>query len=155
MARRVTPLSVPDLDDTAGGDNSTGFWTLMSAGSWLNHGTDSIGATPGYFGPSEKLQMGWLDYKQVNYGKNAVVKLGPAERTGTLPQAILVNLPDKTIVTDYNTPHSGLFEWWGGSADNLNTTLSRTVDPDQGHDVGDDVRMGQVRHRGGLRPPLR
>ena len=44
------------------------------------------------------------------------------------PQAILVNLPDKTVVTDYNTPHSGAFEWWGGSADNLSTTLTRTVD---------------------------
>ncbi|HEX7535380.1 MAG TPA: immune inhibitor A domain-containing protein [Dermatophilaceae bacterium] len=120
-------LGLPDLYDTAGGDNGTGFWTLMSGGSWLNHGTDSIGTTPGYFGPWEKLQLGWLDYKQVNYGKNAVVKLGPADRAGKLPQALLVNLPDKTIVTNYNTPHSGASEWWGGSADDLNTTLTRTV----------------------------
>ncbi|HEY8652753.1 MAG TPA: immune inhibitor A domain-containing protein [Dermatophilaceae bacterium] len=121
-------LGLPDLYDTAGGDNGTGFWTLMSGGSWLNHGTDSIGTTPGYMGPWEKLQLGWLGYKQVNYGANAQVKLGPADRAGKTPQAILVNLPDKTVKTDYNTPHSGAFEWWGGSADNLNTTLSRTVD---------------------------
>src|SRR5665647_1249149 len=75
-------LGLPDLYDTAGGDNGTGFWTLMSAGSWLNHGTDSIGTTPGYMGPWEKLQLGWLDYKQVNYGANAQVKLGPADRAG-------------------------------------------------------------------------
>jgi len=123
-------LGLPDLYDTAGGDNGTGFWTLMSAGSWLNHGTDSIGTTPGYMGPWEKLQLGWLDYTQVNFGANTTVDLGPADRSGTstTPQAILVNLPDKTVKTDYNTPHSGAFEWWGGSADNLNTTLSRTVD---------------------------
>jgi len=121
-------LGLPDLYDTAGGDNGTGFWTLMSAGSWLNHGTDSIGTTPGYMGPWEKMQLGWLGYKQVNYGANAQVKLGPADRAGKTPQAILVNLPDKTIKTDYNTPHSGDFEWWGGSADNLNTKLTRTVD---------------------------
>jgi immune inhibitor A len=121
-------LGLPDLYDTAGGDNGTGFWTLMSAGSWLNHGTDSIGTTPGYMGAWEKLQLGWLDYKQLNYGTNAKVKLGPADRAGTLPQAVLVNLPDKTVVTDYNLPHSGAFEWWGGSADGLNTTLTRTVD---------------------------
>jgi immune inhibitor A len=121
-------LGLPDLYDTAGGDNGTGFWTLMSGGSWLNHGTDSIGTTPGYMGPWEKLQLNWLDYKQVNYGVNAVVKLGPADRAGTLPQAILVNLPNKTIVTTYNTPHSPAFEWWGGSADDLNTTLTRPVD---------------------------
>ena len=121
-------LGLPDLYDTAGGDNGTGFWTLMSGGSWLNHGTDSIGTTPGYMGPWEKLQLGWLDYKQVNHGTNTQVKLGPADRTGTMPQAILVNLPDKTVVTDYNTPHSAATEWWGGAADNLKTTLTRTVD---------------------------
>jgi immune inhibitor A len=121
-------LGLPDLYDTAGGDNGTGFWTLMSGGSWLNHGAYSIGTTPGYLGPWEKLQLGWLDYRQVNHGTAAQVRLGPADRTGALPQAILVNLPDKTVVTDYNTPHSGAFEWWGGSADSLSNTLSRTVD---------------------------
>ena len=55
-------LGLPDLYDTAGGDNGTAFWTLMSGGSWLNHGKDSIGTTPGYMGPWEKLQLGWLDY---------------------------------------------------------------------------------------------
>src|SRR5665648_33647 len=53
---------------------------------------------------------------------------GPADRAGKSPQAILVNLPDKTVTTDYNTPISGAFAWWGGSAANLNTTLTRTVD---------------------------
>jgi len=61
-------LGLPDLYDTAGGDNGTGFWTLMSGGSWSNHGTDSIGTTPGYMGPWEKLQLGWLGYTQVNQG---------------------------------------------------------------------------------------
>ncbi len=123
-------LGLPDLYDTAGGDNGTGFWTLMSGGSWLNHGTDSIGTTPGYMGPWEKLQLGWLDYKQVDYGADTKVNLGPADRTtgSSSAQAILVNLPDKTVVTDYNKPHSGAFEWWGGSADGLQNTLTRTVD---------------------------
>ena len=122
-------LGLPDLYDTAGGDNGTAFWTLMSSGSWLNHGTDSIGTTPGYMGPWEKLQLGWLDYQQVRFGTNVAVNLGPADRTtGKSPQAILVNLPDKTVVTEYNTPHSGAFEWWGGEADNLQNTLTRTVD---------------------------
>ena len=135
-------LGLPDLYDTAGGDNGTGFWTLMSGGSWLNHGTDSIGTTPGYMGPWEKLQLGWLDYKQVNYGTNAKVNLGPADRTGTLPQAILVNLPDKTVVTDYNTPHSGASEWWGGSADNLEHHADPHGRPDHRHDVGDACPRG-------------
>ncbi|NYG08209.1 immune inhibitor A [Phycicoccus badiiscoriae] len=123
-------LGLPDLYDTNGGDNGTGFWTLMSGGSWLNHGTDSIGSTPGYMGPWEKLQLGWLDYKVVPYGKDMTVKLGPADQPAKTSayQALIATLPDKTVTTDYNTPHSGSYEWWGGSGDNLNTTLTRAVD---------------------------
>ena len=122
-------LGLPDLYDTAGGDNGTAFWTLMSGGSWMNHGKDSIGTTPGYMGAWEKLQLGWLDFQQVEYGFDRNVKIGPADRdSALLPQALLVNLPDKTVKTDYNTPHSGSFEWWGGSADGLNSTLARPVD---------------------------
>jgi len=122
-------LGLPDLYDTRGGDNGTGHWTLMSAGSWLGDGTVDIGSKPGYMGPWEKLQLGWLDVKTVHHGTNTRVKLGPADRDGrNTPQAIAVNLPDKKVRTDYNTPHSGTGEWWSGSDDDLNTTLSRTVD---------------------------
>ncbi|MGW5238101.1 immune inhibitor A domain-containing protein [Monashia sp. NPDC004114] len=122
-------LGLPDLYDTAGGDNGTGFWTLMSGGSWLNHGTDSIGTTPGYMGPWEKLQLGWLDYKTVPFGTDMTVKLGPADKvSNTNYQALVVPLPARTVKTAYNTPHSGSAEWWGGSADNLNTTMTRTLD---------------------------
>ena len=61
-------LGLPDFYDTAGGENSTGFWTLMSSGSWLNKGEDDIGTTPNHMGPWEKLQLGWLDYSVVNPG---------------------------------------------------------------------------------------
>ncbi|GAB3447042.1 immune inhibitor A [Phycicoccus ginsengisoli] len=123
-------LGLPDLYDTQGGDNGTGFWTLMSGGSWLNHGTDSIGTTPGYMGPWEKLQLGWLDYKVVPYGQDATVKLGPADKPASRSdyQALITTLPDKTVTTDYNTPHGGSMEWWGGANDSLNNTLTRTVD---------------------------
>ena len=122
-------LGLPDLYDTAGGDNGTGFWTLMSAGSWLNHGTDSIGTTPGYMGAWEKLQLGWLDYKVVPFGQDATVKVGPAgQDVQTNSQAVVVTLPDKTTTTVYNTPHSGKAEWWSGSSDNLKATLTRSVD---------------------------
>jgi len=122
-------LGLPDLYDTQGGDNGTGFWTLMSGGSWLNHGTDSIGTTPGYMGAWEKLQLGWLDYKSVPFGQDTTVKIGPSGADQqTNSQAILVNLPDKTVAHDYNTPHSGQGEWWGGAGDGLNSTLTRTVD---------------------------
>ena len=122
-------LGLPDLYDTAGGDNTTGFWTLMSGGSWLNHGTDSIGTTPGYMGPWEKLMLGWLDYQVVKHGADTTVKLGPADLdASTNKQAVVVTLPEKTVTTTYNTPHSGSSEWWSGSADDLQNTLTRSVD---------------------------
>ncbi|MEO7268879.1 MAG: immune inhibitor A domain-containing protein [Knoellia sp.] len=119
-------LGLPDYYDTVGGDNGTGFWTLMSGGSWLNHGKDSIGSTPGYMGPLEKLQLGWLDYGIAN--TNGKYKLGPADLDGNnTPQAIAVPLPDKRVVTKYNTPHSGAAEWWSGSGDDLKNSITRDV----------------------------
>ena len=122
-------LGLPDLYDTAGGDNGTGFWTLMSGGSWLNDGTEDIGSSPGYMGAWEKLQLGWLDVETVKQGQKVNLDLGPADRDHkALPQAAAVLLPEETVTTDYNTPHSGEFEWWSGSADNLNNTLTREID---------------------------
>ena len=149
-------LGLPDLYDTAGGDNGTGFWTLMSAGSWLNHGTDSIGTTPGYMGAWEKLQLGWLDYKVVPFGQESTVKVGPAgQDVKTNSQAVVVTLPDKSTTTVYNTPHSGKAEWWSGSSDNRIATLSRSVDLTGADDLGRAHRVGPGGHRGGLRLPLR
>ncbi|GAB4046158.1 immune inhibitor A domain-containing protein [Catellatospora paridis] len=121
-------LGLPDLYDTAGGDNGTGFWTVMSGGSWLNHDPNSIGTSPGYMGPWEKLFLGWLDYVTVKDGKTKMVSLGSAATPQGLPQAALVELPEQVITTNYNTPFSGSFEWWSGSGDDLNNTLTRTVD---------------------------
>lgn len=122
-------LGLPDLYDTAGGDNGTGFWTLMSAGSWLNHGYDAIGTTPGYMGVWEKLQLGWLNYRTVPYGQDMTVNLGPADRAShTGYQALVVPLPKRTVTTYRNDPHSGTAEWWSGYGDNLNSTMSRSID---------------------------
>ncbi|MFI5841389.1 immune inhibitor A domain-containing protein [Catenuloplanes sp. NPDC051500] len=122
-------LGLPDLYDTQGGDNGTGFWTLMSGGSWLSHDPNNIGSTPGYMGAWEKLFLGWLDYTTVKPGQKKTVVLGQAaDAKGPLPQAVVVPLPDQTVVTEYNTPHSGSYEWWSGSANDLNTMLTRTLD---------------------------
>ena len=122
-------LGLPDLYDTAGGDNGTAFWTLMSGGSWLNRGGDSIGTTPGYMGPWEKLQLGWLDHRVVPFGQDMTVTLGAADRaTNTDYQALVVPLPERTVTTVRNTPHSGAAEWWSGYGDDMTSTLSRSVD---------------------------
>ncbi|SCL37619.1 immune inhibitor A [Micromonospora pallida] len=123
-------LGLPDYYDTAGGDNGVGFWSVMASGSWLSHGTDDIGSTPGYMDPYSKLFLGWLNYSTVEYGQGTTqVTLGPAgDNNGPKAQAVVVNLPPQTQTTSYNTPYGGSYEWWGGSADDLNTTLARTLD---------------------------
>ncbi len=102
-------LGLPDLYDTAGGDNGTAFWTLMSGGSWLNRGTDSIGTTPGYMGPWEKLQLGWLDYKvgALRHRHDGQARPGrPVHARRTL-QALVVPLPERTVTTDAQHPALG------------------------------------------------
>ncbi|GAB3415102.1 immune inhibitor A domain-containing protein [Flindersiella endophytica] len=120
-------LGLPDLYDTNAGQNGTGFWTIMSSGSWLNHGTDTIGTTPDYMGAWEKLMLGWLDYEVVSPDEDSTTVLGTAAGGQGMPQALVVPLPKEEITTEYNTPFSGSYEWWGGSADNLNTALRRTI----------------------------
>lgn len=122
-------LGLDDYYDTAGGDNSTAFWTLMSGGSWMNYGGNAIGTVPTYMGPHEKLLLGWLDFKVIPYGQSQTVNLGPSAKDAQhLPQALLVQLPEKTVTTEYTTPHSGSMQWWGGSADSLQNTMSRPID---------------------------
>ncbi|KGN38479.1 protease [Knoellia subterranea KCTC 19937] len=87
-------LGLPDLYDTSGGENGTGFWTLMSSGSWLGHGQDSIGTTPNHMGAWEKLQLGWLDYVTVPHDAvDVAVMLGPSAHATKKQQALVVTLP--------------------------------------------------------------
>ncbi|WP_442859116.1 immune inhibitor A domain-containing protein [Arthrobacter sp. CAN_A2] len=86
-------LGLPDLYDTSGGENGTGFWSLMSSGSWLGHGNGSIGTTPNHMGAWEKLQLGWLDYEVATAGVKSTHKIGPSFHGTKAPQAVVVNLP--------------------------------------------------------------
>ncbi|MFF7964652.1 immune inhibitor A domain-containing protein [Streptomyces sp. NPDC007903] len=121
-------LGLPDEYDTAGGDNSTGFWTLMSSGSWLGTGKDSIGDLPGDMNAWDKLQLGWLTYDTAKAGVSSWHKLGLAEYNTKYRQALLVSLPDKAVKTEIVTPAQGATQWWSGSGDNLKNTLTRSVD---------------------------
>ncbi|MDQ0614292.1 immune inhibitor A [Microbacterium sp. W4I4] len=121
-------LGLPDFYDTAGGENSTAFWTLMSSGSWLGDGTVDIGTTPNYMGPWEKLQLGWLDHAVVDPGASGDFTLSPAARQQTgQEQALVVDVPDAVTTTRIVEPAGG-HAWWTSSADDLNTTLTRTLD---------------------------
>ncbi len=121
-------LGLPDLYDTNGGENSTGFWTLMSSGSWLGKGKKEIGDLPGDMTAWDKLQLGWLNYDTAKAGVNSWHKLGVAEYNTKHKQALVVNLPKKAVTTEIVTPAEGQTQWWSGSGDNLKNTLTRSVD---------------------------
>ena len=124
-------LGLPDYYDTAGGENGTSFWTIMSSGSWLGHGAaagDGIGTVPNLLGPEEKLELGWLDYTEVDAGEAGEFTLSPAQGSSAgTDQAVKVNLPEKTTITDYTTPPQGSHAWWSGRGDDLSNTLTRSV----------------------------
>ncbi|GGR22544.1 immune inhibitor A domain-containing protein [Streptomyces roseolus] len=124
-------LGLPDLYDTAGGENSTGYWSLMSSGSWLGLGKESIGDMPGDMNAWDKLQLGWLNYTKVSDEQRAeksTHKLGVAEYNTKNPQALLVELPKKAVTTDIVEPAQGATQWWSGMGDDLKNTLTRPVD---------------------------
>ena len=121
-------LGLPDEYDTAGGENSTGFWTLMSSGSWLGTGKEAIGDLPGDMNAWDKLQLGWLDYDVAKAGVKSKHTLGVAEYNTKNAQALVVQLPEKAVTTTVVTPAQGATQWWSGSGNSLSNTLSRTVD---------------------------
>ncbi|GAA2273754.1 immune inhibitor A [Streptomyces hawaiiensis] len=121
-------LGLPDHYDTNGGENSTGFWTLMSSGSWLGTGKDTIGDLPGDMTAWDKLQLGWLDYATGKAAAKSKHKLGVAEYNTKNKQALVVELPKKRVTTEIVAPAQGANQWWSGSGNDLANTLTRSVD---------------------------
>jgi immune inhibitor A len=126
-------LGLPDEYDTSGNtggaENSTGFWTIMSSGSYGNDGTQDIGSKPIGFSAWDKLQLGWLDYDQAAAGSSSKHKLGPTDYNTRNPQAVVVTLPPSlnTTSTQYGTPTSGANAWHSDAGNNLDVTMSHPV----------------------------
>ncbi|WP_116449438.1 immune inhibitor A domain-containing protein [Blastococcus litoris] len=122
-------LGLPDLYDTSGNsggaENSTAFWTLMSSGSYGNSGRpeDGIGTKPIPMGAWEKLQLNWLNYEVVEYGKRRTVQLGPAAYNTRQKQALITLLPDREVTTTIGAPFEGNDFWYSGSGDDLDNTM--------------------------------
>ncbi|MFJ1587352.1 immune inhibitor A domain-containing protein [Streptomyces sp. NPDC088197] len=122
-------LGLPDeYDTTYVGESSVGFWSLMSSGSWMGTGKDSIGDLPDDMSAWDKLQLGWLNYGTAKAASRSTTKLGVAEYNTKDKQALIVSLPDKAVTTAITAPAEGSKQWWSGSGDNLSNTLTRSVD---------------------------
>ncbi len=121
-------LGIPDLYDTAGGENSTGFWTVMSQGSWGSDGTIDIGSKPNHFGNWEKFQLGWLDYDVAFAGERSQHILGPSATTTQRAQGLFVVLPDKEVTVDLGAPYAGEHFYYSSSGDDLDNFMYREFD---------------------------
>jgi immune inhibitor A len=132
-------LGLPDLYDSVG-DNSTGFWTIMSSGSYGNDGTVDIGSKPTHMGAWEKFQLGWLNYEVAVAGQKSSHKLGPAETNTKQAQGVFVLLPDKEVVTNIGAPFAGASFYHSGSGNNLDVRMARTFNLPAGAQLSARVR---------------
>ncbi len=126
-------LGLPDLYDTSGNtggaENSTGFWTLYSSGSYGASGVpaDGLGTKPIHMSAYEKIFLGWSNYQVVAPGQSASLKLGPAETNTKQAQTLVALLPDKVVQTYAGGPYNGSFFYFSGSGNDLDTAMRRSV----------------------------
>jgi immune inhibitor A len=121
-------LGLPDLYDTAGGENSVNYWSLMAQSREAAPNDQGIGTRASDLGAWDKLQLGWLDYALVKSGRSASLDLGPSEYNTKKPQAAVVELPQKQVTQKLATPYAGSKDWWSGTGDDYSASMTRTVD---------------------------
>lgn len=121
-------LGLPDDYDTAGGQgNANEYWTLMAQSRLGAKGEQSIGDRAGDLGAWNKLQLGWLDYEIATAGQQRTYRLGPEEYNSANPQALVVVLPKKTVTTEVGAAFEGSRQWWSGTGNDLDNTMTRQV----------------------------
>ncbi|MFI6821453.1 immune inhibitor A domain-containing protein [Micromonospora sp. NPDC050187] len=111
-----------------GGDNNNEHWTLMAQSRLGAKGDAGIGERGGDLGAWNKLQLGWLDYEVVVAGQKRTMTLGPQEYNSDKPQAAVVVLPQREYSFDNGKPFEGTKQFFSGNDDDLNNTMTRTID---------------------------
>ena len=133
-------LGLPDLYDTSGGENGTGFWTLMSSGSWMGDGTEDIGSKSSHMGAWEKFQLGWLNYEIARAGEKSTHRLGPMEFNTKQAQAVFVILPQKLVETEISDPYEGENFYYSGAGDDLDNFMYKSFDLPDGASLSAKVK---------------
>ncbi|MFI7577408.1 immune inhibitor A domain-containing protein [Micromonospora sp. NPDC049497] len=122
-------LGLPDdYNILNGGDNNNEHWTLMAQSRLSAKNDGGIGERGGDLGAWNKLQLGWLDYEVVVAGQKRTMTLGPQEYNSAKPQAAVVVLPEREYTFDNGKPFEGTKQYFSGNDDDLNNTMTRTLD---------------------------
>jgi immune inhibitor A len=142
-------LGAPDQYDTIySGEESAGFWTLMSSGSWLGDANKPLGTSPSAEDIWTKYILGWANPTVIERGQTAHdAKLKSTSAAGVDGKAIKVNLPDyqySVHVVDPVAPSTRF--WYSGAGDSLDQTLSRQftlgATPQLSFDTWFDIESG-------------
>jgi immune inhibitor A len=139
-------LGLPDEYDTSGNtggaENGTGFWTLMSSGSYGNNGTaaEGIGNRPFHMNGWDKFQLGWLNYEVASAGQKSEHKIGPSVTNTKQAQGVFVLLPDKEVTVQLGAPYAGSHFYYSGTGDDLDTSMTRSVTLPAGATLSAKVR---------------
>jgi immune inhibitor A len=125
-------LGLPDLYDTAGPtDNGTGFWSIMSSGSWASDSPYAIGDKPVHMGAWEKLALGWLgdNLARVQAGQDVTVEIGPAESASRgRYQALRIDLPNiRKTTTLFATDGSDPNYYYSTKGNEIDTSMTRAL----------------------------
>ena len=124
-------LGLPDHYDTAGPpperENAVSWWTLMAQSRVKAKNDVGLGTRPADLGVWDKLQLGWLDYEVAVAGQKKTYKLGPHEYNSKKAQGLAVVLPSKQVTSPLPAPAAGAKQWWSGTGDDLDRTLTRQV----------------------------
>jgi immune inhibitor A len=134
-------MGLPDLYDYYG-ENGTGFWTLMSSGSWLDEGKDTIGNKPNHLGIWEKFQLGWANYEVARAGVKSEHKLGPMEANTKQAQGVFVVLPQKAVTSHIADPYAGGNFYFSGSANDLRNQMTKAFTLGAGATLSAKVNYG-------------
>ncbi|OGQ34204.1 MAG: hypothetical protein A3F16_07625 [Deltaproteobacteria bacterium RIFCSPHIGHO2_12_FULL_43_9] len=128
-------LGLPDLYDTQPvgkeSESSTGFWTVMSSGSWTGPQGGPLGTIPTHFGAWEKEELGWLDREEISVSGGPfeyLVQLDRVEHRGLKPQALRINLPNATETVKVVDPVHLKGVVYSAKGDDLDNSLTRKLD---------------------------
>ncbi|MBQ0893990.1 immune inhibitor A [Micromonospora sp. U56] len=122
-------LGLPDdYNVTSGGDNNNEHWTLMAQSRLGAKNDGGIGERGGDLGAWNKLQLGWLDYEVIVAGQKRTLELGPQEYNTAKAQGAVVVLPQREYTFQNGQPFEGTKQFFSGNDDDLNTTMTRTID---------------------------